>query len=448
MFSSSLNKLLGNDYGNNSLLKGGAVFMIFQLLGMLFGFVNVWIITRFFGAEAQGIIALFFSYAAIIIVFATAGTNISLLRIVSQLIAEKKPAEIKEFVIKVHKLIILLSLGLTCLIFINADFIAQYILRKAHFANSIRLVSTVILPITMLQLNAELVRAYGKMIHYGVLQYCVSFFSIIFLLITIFFTSYNEISIPFVIQIASNIIMFVISIYFALSIILSIKSAKSDNWSIKKILNFSKPFFLVQIVSVVNAWSAIIILGWLGTEVDIGILFVIMKVCSIIQLVFIAANAPVIPQYSQLYHIGKINELQQLIYRTAKIVTLLTALSYSLIIIGSAWIVNFFGLDYEKSIAVLIILASARFINVWTGPLESFLMMTGKEKLVQNVATINAIVFIIVCCTIIPYYGIIGVACMRFAVLSLRKIFLTIYITKHYGINFLYLPGFNRKAFK
>ncbi len=444
MFNSSLNKIFGSDDENDNLLKGGAIFMVFQLLSMLFGFINVWIITKFFGAEAQGIIALFFSYIAIIVVFTSAGTNISLLRIVSQLMAEKNSAEIKEFVAKVNKLLILLSLSASCLIFINADFIAHYILGKAHFANNIRIMSTVILPITLLKLNAELVRSYGKMIQYGILQFCTSFFSIIFLLIIIFFTSLDDITIPFIVQVTSNIIMFLISICFALSIIFSIKAVKSGNWSFKRIFLFSQPFFRVQIVSVLNAWSAIIILGWLSTEADIGIFFVMKKVASLTPLVFIAANAPVIPKYSQLYYSGEIDALQKLIYRTAKLVTLLTAAAFSVIVIGSGWIVNFFGIDFEKGITVLIILASARFVNVWTGPLEPFLMMTGKEKFVQNAAAISAIVFIILCFIVIPQYGIIGIACARLIVLSLRKIFLTVYTKKHFGLTFLYLPGLGR----
>lgn len=51
--------------------------MRFQLLGMLFGFVNVWVITRYFGAEAQGIIAVLFSFIAILLAFAQLGTTVS-----------------------------------------------------------------------------------------------------------------------------------------------------------------------------------------------------------------------------------------------------------------------------------------------------------------------------------------------------------------------------------
>lgn len=445
MFDFKLSRILNIDNENGILIKGSAIFMIFQLLGILFGFVNVWVITRYFGAEAQGIIALLFSYVAIILAFTQFGTTVSILRIISELQVKEKFSELREFYLKVNKLVALLSIFVSVVLFIGADFIAAKILNKIQFANYIRIASVAILPISLLEINSELIRSYKKMVQYGFLQYCVSMFSIIILLMLVNITALSDESIPLIVQVLSNILMFIISVYFVKRLIKSGNQELSNAWSSRKIISFSFPFFGAKALTILSTWADIIILGFFCSASDIGIYFVMKKIASLAGVVFMAVNAPVIPQYAQLFSKNDMTGLKKLIRRSAKLISVFTLLSFLIIIIFRKPFVGLFGAGFEKGIDVLILLASIRLFVAWTGPLAPFLMMTGKEKFNQTVIFFSVLLFILLCILLIPVYGILGAAIARVMVVVTRKTILTIYIKKHYGLSFIYIPEFFRR---
>jgi len=298
------------------LIKAGSVFFVFQILGLIFGFLNVWIITRFFGVDAQGIVALLFAYIAVASVLTRFGTNVSLLRIVSQNIAENKMDRIRDFLRAVYRLIGPLGFVSSVLVYAGADFFAGSI--NSCEPEHLRIAALAIFPVSLLQVNGEFVRAFGKMVQYGFIQHCVSLFSIGILCVTIAFTSVRGYSVPLIIQVLSNILMCGIGIWFVFPILKTLKSSRIRHWTVKKLMKFSQPFFAVEFVSELGKWSDIIILGALGNPVEVGILYIAKRVANLLSLVFISINAPVIPKYGQLFYSGDSRALQQLIKRLAR----------------------------------------------------------------------------------------------------------------------------------
>ncbi|MBT6456251.1 MAG: hypothetical protein HOK37_12010 [Gammaproteobacteria bacterium] len=69
-----------------------------------------------------------------------------------------------------------------------------------------------------------------------------------------------------------------------------------------------------------------------------------------------------------------------------------------------------FGTDYQQADSLLMILAFAQFINVFTGSNGYILMMTGHEREFRNIALLSAVLTVILSFILIPFFGAIGAA--------------------------------------
>ena len=428
-------------YSKNKFARGSAFFLIMKIIGMGFGYINIIIITKYFGTSALGIFSYILSILTITGTFATLGIQMTTLRFVSKFRAKKEFGKIKSYYLQALKIVFIPGIILSILFFFFSDFIAGTIFNKPENAFYLKLFAFVLIPISFRRINSQFVRAYKKIGQFGFLSFFFTPVTVIVLIFIIFFTNNRTEGTPITVHFFSLLIMFIFSIIF----ILLLKKWKSaqiiEKVSIKKILKVSIPMLFVVISGAIIQWADKIILGFYVSNADIGIYHAMYRTAILLNIVLLAVNSGLAPRFSELFELNKMKQIKQLVHKTTRIITLLTSLLFIIILIFAKFIVGFIlDAELQKGLIVLYILATGQMISAWSGPVGIFLLMSGNEKINQNTSIIIAITFIFLNTILVYFFGIIGAAIAVSSVMVLRNIIYVIIIKRKYGILFLYIP--------
>ena len=428
-------------YTKNKLARGSAFFLIMKITAMVFGYINIIIITKYFGTSALGIFSYILSILTIIGTFATLGIQMTTLRFVSKFRAKNEFGKIKSYYLQALKIVFIPGIILSILFFFFSDFIAGEIFNKPENAFYLKLFAFVLIPISIRRVNSQFLRAFKKIGQFGFLSFFFTPITVIILIFIIFFTNNRAEGTPITVHLFSLLIMFI----FSVVLILLLKKWKTariiEKVTVKKILKVSVPMLFVVISTATIKWADKIILGFYVSNADIGIYHAMYRTAILLNIVLLAVNSGLAPRFSELMELNKIKKIKQLVRKTTKIISLLTFLLFVIIIIFAKYIVGFLlDAETEKGLYVLYILAVGQMINSWSGPVGIFLLMSGNEKINQNTSIILAILFILLNTILVYFYGIIGAAIAVSSVMIIRNIIYVIIVKRKYGILFLYIP--------
>ncbi|MCD4695504.1 MAG: oligosaccharide flippase family protein [Bacteroidales bacterium] len=407
---------------------------------MFFGYVLLWIISRYFGAKAQGIYSLLISIIAVLVVVGKVGTGMALVRFGSKFLAQNNHGELKDFYFTILKLVIPLSFLLSISFLIFPGFIAETIFNKPDIRPYLPLVFYAVLPMSLLQINQQMTRVFKKIGRYGFLNFFITFYTIAILFFIISLKADLNIGIPITIQTISIFIMFVVSLLFVYKLMDWKKVKSTGEWTSRKILKYSFPMMTIAVMSIIMQWLDKILLGFYVQEADLGIYHVMQRLALLVGLSLLSLNSVVVPRISKLYSLNDWKGMKMLIHRSTKAITISSVFIFLLLIFFSEYIIGFFGEEYRKGYNILIILSVAQLFNSWAGPAGQFLLMTGNEKFNQKVVFIMVLLFLTLSLSLIPVVGILGAAISIASIIFIRNIIYIIYIRRKYGIMFLYLP--------
>lgn len=208
-------------------------------------------------------------------------------------------------------------------------------------------------------------------------------------------------------------------------------------FEIKKWAGALVPFTLLVAASIFNNQIGIILLGWLGTDAEVGALSVAAKGAQLISFSLIIVNMAISPYIAKYFKENNRDKLQKLSRQSAR-AALVFALPIALpmIVFGGFFIKLIFGKEYvELSVLPLAILAASQLINVVAGSVGMFLTMCGfeKETLIGQVIALitNAILAVL----LIPHFGANGAAIAAATGMVIWNIILAYKFKKHLKIN-------------
>jgi O-antigen/teichoic acid export membrane protein len=202
-----LKSKLANDLQLKELLSGSAVVFIFRILGLFSGYLLSYIITHYFGEEVLGVYSLSFTILSLVVVASRLGLDEALVKILSDLISKNKTGQAKDAYDKSVRLISIVSILLSIVIYQSADYIAAWF-GNEMLIGSIKIVAYAITPYALIKVNADSLRGMKKMRAFSYLQVgSLLLFMSIFLLIGIFFFGSTN-DLPFYALLAASLIMF------------------------------------------------------------------------------------------------------------------------------------------------------------------------------------------------------------------------------------------------
>lgn len=407
-----------------------------KIMAVILGLVLTLMITRLYGAEAQGTFALINSFFVITGIIALMGTNTALLRLVPEYTAKYTSFAAIQVYWKIVGLIALMSILISLLTYYFSDTIASKIFNQPSIASLFALASVLIIFHALSTLNTSAFRAFRQIKLYAFYQLLTP--SIKVLMLGFFSIFSMQVQNPVYALFASLILLATVSTILVKLKTNELKAGDVPNLSYKgmssySILALSFPMFLTASMHIIMSQTDIVMLGAMESVVVVGIYAVVVKLAALTSFVLGTVNTMAAPKFSELYHSGNMEALESVSKKSSKMLFYATLpIAFVLIVLGKI-LLGIFGEEYEAGYLALLILVIGQFVNAFVGSVGFFLNMTGYQKELNKMVLFAAVINIILNYVLIPIYGINGAAVATAISLSTWNILAAFYIKRKFG---------------
>ncbi|NGZ90280.1 flippase [Psychroflexus maritimus] len=213
-------------------------------------------------------------------------------------------------------------------------------------------------------------------------------------------------------QILGAIVAFIVGTYLLYKKTPSELVKVTSKYESKKWLIAWVPFTLLMAVNMFNNQIGIILLGWLGTDEQVGALRVADKGSQLVSFSLAIVNMVISPFITKYFKENDKSKLQKLSRQSARAALVFALpLALPMIFFGAPIINLVFGEEYvDLSVTSLAILASAQLISVIFGSVGMFLTMSGFEKDTLFGQICSLAINVLLAILLIPNYGADGAA--------------------------------------
>lgn len=229
---------------------------------------------------------------------------------------------------------------------------------------------------------------------------------------------------------------------FIMSSILMRTSCLAELINIKKEMAIGEwvksalPLLFMGGVQIVNQQTDILMTAHYLNDSAVGIYQVSLKFSELTVFLLMAVNLAISPMISSLHQQGKLSELQDLMTRSARYISLFTIpIVLLLLFIGEKLIALTFGELYVEANTPLMILLIGQCMNVLVGSVGVLLIMTGYEKLATIGLVVSACANVLLNVLLIPEYGIVGAAIATTLSMVIWNLLMSWFSVKKVSIN-------------
>lgn len=409
-----------------NLLKGSAVALVLRVFSALISFVVAASITRNLGTDQAG---LYFYATSLVVLFVSVcglGLNNTVLKYVSIFHNQNNNNMLNGVVNKSVLWSASFSLVFIAIVYVFLLFFPHSLGEDKPY---LYFFLFTVPSLTIIALISHAIQAKGNvavsMVMAGLIQ------PLSFLLINLFVAP-QEIT-----TLAQNYLLSVLCAFF-ISIIYWLRRGNfnlSLNFDSKILLASCSSLLVFQVFQQFNTVIGQLFLGVWGSNTDIALFAVSIKVATLTSFIMFAVNRVVAPKFASLYAENNLEGLRTAVTQSKRIMLLATFPLIAVLIIFPEFVLALFGEEYKTSAPILRVLALIQFFAVWVGSVSYLLIMTGQEKAHRNNVIISSVVASVIGCVIVPYYPLWGAVatsglCVIFTCYLSSRV-----VTKKLGIN-------------
>lgn len=426
----------------NFIIKSSMVSFIAKVIAVLIGLGINLIISRFYGAETLGVIAIINSILLFATMLTVAGMDEVLLRIIPEY--ETKGISVSYLALK--KVLILTSLFsiLMCgVLYKYSELIALDIFHHVELKILIEAASFFIIIRSFQTIQLQAFRAF-KMIKSFSFMPIFQNFIILIGLISLMNIIDNK-DLPVYIYLLSSLVAVIVG--FIILFKNRIKKVVHSHIPYTQIISLSLPMMLSGSMMYLTAQTDIIMLGMLSSVENVGIYSIDIRLSTLTGFVIFAIISMLAPEFSRLYYANKFDDLEYVVKKSVIFVFWTTVPISVIIIIFGRPLLSIFGEEFSLGYYALVILTFGHMIGAITGPTTSFLNMTGNHKKLMYIMMITAVINVILNALLIPVYDINGAAfATMFSTIMMRIISLYV-IKKKFGFLMIHNPFSFKRIF-
>lgn len=212
------------------------------------------------------------------------------------------------------------------------------------------------------------------------------------------------------IHILATSITFIVVLKLLRQVVPEVVKDATHEYQARRWLRSSLPLMFLGGMHIINSQTDVLMLGAIkGTE-NVGIYVVANRLASSIVFVLIAVNSVLAPNIAGLYAEGNLEQLQQLVTKSSRVIFLFSfPIAISFIFFGY-WFIILFGSDFTEGKNTLAILSFGQLVNASMGSVSLLLTMTGHENYTVVSVGVGAILNILLNALLIPIWSINGAA--------------------------------------
>lgn len=425
------------DIHEREVIKGTIYTLSQKILAILLGYVFTYIVSRFFGAEPLGIYNVAISTLSLASVISSLGFDQAILRFFAQY------SNNRNILFLIYKKI--LSIAIPFSIFISSILIffskkISLVLTKSDENYLYFLMVSFAVPfLTFSAINTEAVRGLKYVKESEFFRMLLSSItSLIVLTIIINFFSFSPL-----LPIISSIAGIVVTAFFSAKFLfkhMKIKKEKSHLINTPELLHVSMPMFIVAISNLINNYIPVFLLAYLKSPKEVGIFNIAFKIATVTSFMLVSINSIVAPKFAELYWQKKYDQLKRVVFVASKINFWTSIPLLLLFLCFPKFFTGIFGKEFIAGSKALIILTIGQFVNAFSGSVGYLLIMTGKQKIFQNVFVTSTFMNAILSIIFIPLFEISGAAIGFSMSMIFWNLFSAMYIFFKLKITTFYFP--------
>ncbi len=389
------------------IARGTGIIFIGTVISMLFGFLSVVVIARFFSRAEYGVFSLALTILSVALVIATMGFQNSLPREVA-FYREEEASRIGSLILTALTIVSLTSLTVTAFLVSGSVYIAQAF-NEERLIYALKIVSLALpfsaLTATFIAISQGFGRVREK-VYFQNFLYPILWFSLVGICVLL--------KLEFYYVFIAYVMAQAITLLFLISDIFRIKLIKLGSVDLKlgkELIVFSIPLMFTGIAGFIMTWTDTLMLGYYKTSEVVGLYNSASPLAKLLPIFLTSAGFIYPPLATALYAQGKVEELKRVYQVLTKWLFLATLPLFAMMFLfPEATIGFFFGAKYLEASKSLQILALGFMFHVLLGLNGLSLVVIKESKFVMYSTTVSAILNVILNAVLIPVYSIEGAA--------------------------------------
>ncbi|MAW67914.1 MAG: hypothetical protein CMD17_02345 [Flavobacteriales bacterium] len=385
--------------------------LIIRSLGVLLLFGFTLFITNFFTAENVGRYDFVRSALMVLGGLALMGTNQSIIYYSGLLKARKSIESIRAVYSKMIKIICVLSFIVLALyiVFFSQEKVNEFFNNEESFTLLLKSILTLVF-FALTMLNIDTIRALQKTVLSEIYRSLFRYLPVFFLAAVLL--KFNQQAYLVEAYLTGFVLLSFFSSVRVYKIFKTLQkpNKKSESFSMHEIFKTSAPMALSAIAYFIMQSIDIIILSIYEGFDQIAYYSVSVKLAMVTTLALMSVNIVIAPRIAEIYEKQKLQDMQQLIKHSTRIIFFISLFVLSILFLFSQEILSLFGPDYIKANQALLFLLAAQFFNAVSGPGAIYLNMTGRQKTLNKILILGLIINISLNFYFIPVEGINGAA--------------------------------------
>lgn len=425
------------------LIKGGSISLIIKVIGMLFGYVIMLFITKYYGAEEWGIYSLCITVLSAAILVPRFGFDSSLVRIIAELNVENKQDQIYGVLLKSIFISVGLSLVVIAFVMLFTDILVAKVIKQPEMVYYFKIVCIAIIPMVLLTIFSAVFQAIKNTTLFMLFQ--TTLINVVFFVLLLVYHSLAIDLRTFNLYALAVGIVLILSLFFLYKTLKSFKNkntvkTEKPKYTLSKICKVSFPMMMSSSFALLMGWSDIFMLSYYKTATDIGIYNSTLKLAALSSITLMAVNAIATPKFVEFYTSKNFSGLEDTVKKSTKMVFLTSLPILLILIVFAKPILGFFGDEFRLGYLALIYLCISRFVNAVSGSVGYIMQMTDQEKTFQNILVIAFVMNLILNYLLIPKYSYEGAAIASSVTMIFWNLALVVIIKKKLGFWTFYNP--------
>ena len=421
-----------NDKQYGELVRTSFKALIIRVTGVATGFLVTLLTSRYFGADALGIVSICLAILSFSSVFGKLGLDVALMKYIAGFALTGNYRGIKGVYLEAMKIVLPVTLGISALLFILAPWMAGAIFHKPYLADLLRMNAWLAVPLVILSLNSECLRGLKKIGLYTFLQtVSVSLFAASILIAASFlFTDKN---VPAYIQFVSILVSSILAtIWWIRYSRLATNKAKKEV-SFPELMRTSSAMYTTTLMQLIMSWAGTLILASYATEKDVGIYNALVRISAFTNLTILAINSLAMPRFAESFAAKNFELMKNQAGEAARLIFLTSLPLFIVLVAFPGWILSIFGSEFPGNENALFVLLAGQFVVCFVGLPSQILNMAERQHILRNIAIISAVVNVTACFVLIPKWGIMGACLAQLAGMITWNLFSSMSVKRHFG---------------
>ncbi len=202
----------------------------------------------------------------------------------------------------------------------------------------------------------------------------------------------------------------------------------------REALTRSLPLAGTVLATLATPWIMTLFLARFANTADVGIFRVGMQFALLLSFLLQAVETGMSPQIAALHSQGKLHDLLGATKQMTLLLILLGGVPSMILIVFAPQFLSLLGPEFPSGATAMRILLAGQVLKLLSGPVGSYLVMTGLGRMSLWNAINSAIVVFVLCAILIPLRGIEGAAIAGAASTVVRYLTATIVLWRVHGI--------------